>query len=657
MCNKIKNFFANILLFLKKSLSFNLNVTKPRIIISVILSISSVIICTLLKAPIFWTVIFALLYGSVCLIKIEFKSQRLLFPALACGAFLIFALPQLLLFWPNVLGAFWGIPILVILLNLIVGIFLIALFYTFVLHPGIAFAVPSFIMLLLATISYYVNSFRGSEFLVADILSIPTAMSVVGQYKLVFKSEFTVLWLLLILICIILIADTKYTFKKRKILHRLVSFSIFVSCALVIVVSANFVPSYHFHLDGSDRNGFVLNFPLSIRDLIVDKPDGYHKYDYSNIESIKTEDVERKPDIIIIMDEAFSDLRVINASLNTNKPVMPFFDSLKEDTVKGYALSSIFGGGTANSEYESLTGNTLAFLPNGSSAYQQYVKDDVFSLVNYFNKMEYRTLALHPYPGINWQRNRVWEQMGFDELYFDKEFPPKEDTYYIRYYMSDTSMFDFMLKALSETQKNKPTFMFGVTMQNHGGYSDPMKENIKLNGYSKEYPKAEQYLSLLNETDRALEYFISELKKSDRETVVLFFGDHQAVIENEFYEELHGGKFETLEEEQLKYKVPFLIWANYDIEEKEVPLTSLNYLSNLLFETANIPLSPYQQFLSKLSEKIPAINSNGYYSAADKCYKTLDEATGDEYDLLNEYHILQYNNMFDKKNKSKIFEQ
>lgn len=126
-------------------------------------------------------------------------------------------------------------------------------------------------------------------------------------------------------------------------------------------------------------------------------------------------------------------------------------------------------------------------------------------------------------------------------------------------------------------------------------------------------------------------------------------------LEKEFYEALHGGPFKTLSEQQLQYKVPFLIWANYDIPEQTVACTSLNYLGRYLLEAADIELPPYYQFLKELEENIPSLNAMGYYSVSQQSFLPLDQARGQEAQWLKKYQEIQYNGLFDRKSRNESF--
>lgn len=176
-----------------------------------------------------------------------------------------------------------------------------------------------------------------------------------------------------------------------------------------------------------------------------------------------------------------------------------------------------------------------------------------------------------------------------------------------------------------------------------------------MDDYAGAYPEVEQYLSLIYETDKAVEYLISYFQNVDEDVLIVFFGDHQPKINESFYEAVSGTTADTLDEQQKRYKVPFFIWANYDIEEKHLDSTSLNYLSSYVYNAAGIPLSPYNQFLQQMEERIPSINANGFYSLSAGHYLPFDEANEDEKKWLEWYEALQYNSIFDKAHRNETF--
>ena len=358
--------------------------------------------------------------------------------------------------------------------------------------------------------------------------------------------------------------------------------------------------------------------------------------------------------IIVVMSESYADLSVVG-NFSTNIDLTPFYDSLEENTIKGHALSSVFGAKTPNSEWEFLTGNSMAFLPSGSVVYQQYITDTPTSLVSNLKNIGYTCVAMHPYYDTGWSRNIVYPNMGFDETHFIDDF---DQTKILRDYITDQELYEKIVDRYESKKSNEDLFIMSISMQNHGGYTekyDNFDEKARMLGIN--YPDVNQYLSLIHESDSALEYLISYFEKVDDPVEIVFFGDHQPSLSSSFYPYLNGKGLGglTLSELENLYTVPFFIWTNYDSDKESVELTSLNYLSTLALERAGIALPAYNQFLADMMEEIPAVNSRGFYSKSQGKFLHVEDAAGEDAKWLKNYEILQYNNMFDKRNKSELF--
>ena len=509
-------------------------------------------------------------------------------------------------------------------------------------------------VMMLTTADWYVYSFRGTEFLPSDLLSLGTAMNVAGGYDYTPGVTLVRAWSLLILFLMLISVVHYPPFKLRR--RVLVLLPVLIVTAGAVILGMRGHVSQQWQLQGVNNNGFILNFAIEVRDSVIRKPENY---DVDALETLSQEypetDKEPGPTVIAIMDESFADFRVMGENFQTNEPVMPFLDTLQENTIRGFATSSVYGGGTANSEYEFLTGNSLAFLPQGCICYQQYVHGPVCSFVSDMKERGYYCLAMHPYYESGWMRNTVWPGMGFDECLFLDDFPREQ---LVRSFVSDQEMFEMITARYEQRDPEKPLFIWGVTMQNHGGYTyggSDFVPTIALEGLEGDYPTAEQYLSVTHETDKALEYLISYFSQVEEPVVIAFYGDHLPKLPDEFYEEIHGGPFETLAEREKRYTIPFFVWANYDIPEQQIELTSINYLSNYVYQASGMSMPSYNQLLATFQEKIPALNSQGYYSLEQGDFIEFDDAEGEEKELLNRYWQLQYNNMFDTANPISIF--
>lgn len=479
-----------------------------------------------------------------------------------------------------------------------------------------------------------------------------------GQYSLWPRESMFIAWCLWLLAMFVLWALPSDRIPLRRIWLRLAALIATVICMVGIGIGSRKVTVESWSHNGTVSNGYFLNFYVGIRDTAIQEPEGYSadtiaqlEQDYQEAEA-PTGDL---PDILVIMNESYADFRRVG-DLRTNISVTPFADSLHENTIRGFALTSIFGAKTANSEFEFLTGASMSYLPKGSVPYQMYIKDDTFSLARVLSSYGYDTATTHPYLSSGWSRTVAYPLLGFSESTFEDSYPYED---LIREYVSDREMYEFLLDRLDD-QGEAPLFLFGISMQNHGGYTyegNNYTQTVFLEGYEGEYAEAEQYLTLLHESDSAMEYLLTALQERERKTIVLFFGDHFPNVGVGFFEELNGGPLDTLESQMEKYTVPFFIWANYDIPEQEVELTSLNYLSRYLLEAADLPLSPYHQFLKELEEAIPAINALGYYSKSQGGYISLTDARDGEAEWLSRYAKLQYNHLSDAENKSALFFQ
>ena len=516
--------------------------------------------------------------------------------------------------------------------------------------------------------NYFVVMFRSNPIVPWDIYSFETAMSVADNY--VFSVDWALAEHIAMFILMLIVGVRTNIRLNKKILRPILT--------VAMCIPAYFYISYLWQ-DNLERNtglndtlfnakymhskdGFFVSFILDIHFLQIEEPKNYSdEYALSLLneqEVEKVETPEELPDIIAIMDETFSDPAVLG-EFETNKDYMPFVHSILRgevaNTISGYADVSVLGGNTANSEFEFLTGNSMAFFPNGSVPYLQYIRDGISTIVPQLEEYGYTTYGTHPYRAKGWNREFIYDLMGFDYRYFQGSFPFEDK---LRNYVSDEADFKSILEWRNNTEG--PFFMFNVTMQNHSNYGgdfdnfDPQIVAKFKNTYSNKY--LNKYLSLMYETDQDVASLLSELSQSDRKTIVVFWGDHQPndYVVRPIYKE-YGLDFDnqTYEQQQQRQKTPFFIWANYDIQEQTNVEISLNYLNILLFETAGLQLDEYQTFRKNLWQgQIPMMNAVGYRND-DGDLVEYDDAPVEIQNLLNEYQNIQYYRMEREYSKKK----
>ena len=508
--------------------------------------------------------------------------------------------------------------------------------------------------------NHYVWLFRGTPIGIEDLTSIRTAAGVAGNYDYTPDRYIILLGLLLLLWSVTLyrLGGDEYCLGRR------VHFKQGMALASVALFAClPFVGYGDYYKDNSNAFNYDLYFAGTLATLCqksgMEIPEYYSA---KAVETIANESAaaraEREegtadgvqPNIIAIMSESYGDLRVLG-DFETNIPVTPFMDSLREDdnTISGYAYASIFGSKTANSEFEFLSSDSILYIPD-TMVYLHYF-DNVTaydSLVSVLKNQGYTTSAMHPYLRAGWNRPAVYSKMGFDETMFLEDMT---DVGYYRQYPSDAYNFELIQKRFENKAEGEKLFLFDITMQNHGGYEgegNGYEQTVSIVGQEGNFPKAEMFLSEQHESDRALEQLITYFANYDEPTVIVFFGDHQPKLDEEFYEWINPAMSVDPEERMKKYMVPFFIWANYDIEAKTDVHTSINYLAPQLLDALDMPMSPYQSHLLEQSKTWPVISAKGIYDFKG-VYHTPSEAIANS-GMLRNYQDLTINHTVDSQN-------
>ena len=517
----------------------------------------------------------------------------------------------------------------------------------------------------------FVISFRGMALSGADLFSIGTAMSVAGGYT--YKIDWYIYMEVVLTFAICLVS---LKLRGGRVLNPVARLAVLLVWCIIggsyyyVCCKTDFLEEHDIRSTGFTHQLRYKNYDMIFTTLTtcfylsVDKPDGYSvskveeiaepyvsgaaEADDTSAEETFAASAQKTPNLIVLMNESFADYEDIGKGLDLSEDNMPFIHSLTENTIKGYAYASIFGGNTPNSEYEFLTGNTMGFLPESSVGFNLFVRGNLPSIASELKSEGYTTLAMHPYRGTNYRRNIVYPQIGFDTFYTRDDFKNQS---YIRNYISDQTLAE---RIVSEFEKNKetgnPFFSWNVTVQNHGDYFAKNTKNLDMS-ITVGNPEVDQtrtkiYVNLIRQSDAMFEYLVDTFSKEDEPVVIVMFGDHQANLGDDTYEYLLGKKDEDLtpEERMEKYKIPFVIWANYDIQEDIIEKTSLNYLYSILADRLGFPMTGYQKYLLDLSEEIPVLCAQGYWTADGSFYELKDQESP-YYDKINEYNILEYNDI------------
>ncbi|WP_051200881.1 LTA synthase family protein [Butyrivibrio sp. XPD2002] len=526
-------------------------------------------------------------------------------------------------------------------------------------------------------VNYYVIKFRQIPILAGDIATTGTALNVASDYEYSYTIKQFMMIAFLLACTAFLLFYRSGEEKRRDVRFRLIvaGLGVMVLCGSVYTLGAtDFLRNHGISINtfmpikSYRNNGGLLTFTRSIRTMVIDKPRNYSvdtitelQHTYSS-DSVTGDSEAKRPNVIVVMDEAFADLQDVG-ELHTDKEVMPFYDSLTENAIKGRSYVSVFGGQTANTEYEFLSGDSKAFLPAGTTPYQLYIKSFIPTLTQNMILDNYSgILALHPYKASGYNRQNVYPYMGFSRFITIDDF--SEDNHTIGGHIDDKEDFKRIIEEYeaAKAKSNEPFYIFNVTMQNHSPYEgewENLPDEIDILDDNLQQDGVENYLNLIHESDDALRELVEYFEKTDDPTVIVYFGDHEPGLSDEFYNELLGTDKSSLKglDQMNLYHTKFLIWANYDIPEENYNFEdgiSINYVQSVMLDACGMKKSGYNKYLLDLMKDVPIINANGYVGADGKFYE-VDDKTSPYYDQINVYNTLCYNHLFDKKNRVDSF--
>jgi len=502
------------------------------------------------------------------------------------------------------------------------------------------------------TANYFVALYRGSPVLPWDLTALGTAAAVSGSYS--YRPTWQMAAGLVLIVGLIWLLRGRAWTGRSGPRARAACLLAGLLC-LVPVVQPERLGAFGVETDGWDQagayrsGGALAVFLRNTEFMQVEEPEDVTPQRLEQIlNRVVPEEPARvgaeRPNIVAIMNESWADFEEFG-NLSLSESVTDTFRAL-DNGVWGHAYTSVFGAGTSASEFEFLTGNSMAFLPSGSIPYQQYILDDAPSMASLLREAGYRTLAFHPGERTSWQRDRAYPRLGFDQFKCgeDMDVPQSMEHGYV----SDRSDSEQIIWEFEHKAAGEPLFLFNVTIQNHGSYTvEDYPARVQLTDAPGKYPMAEQYLTLANETDRAFQQLVDYFSQQEEPTILLMFGDHQPSVEQEFLDLAYGVRQEdmTMEQYMGRFRVPFVLWANYPVEWDGPEETSLNFLGQYLLRYAGIESDPYGAFLWDLQKTLPALTFVGYTDARGEAYSHLE--TNAYTERIEDYQRMQYDRLFD----------
>ena len=513
---------------------------------------------------------------------------------------------------------------------------------------GAGMAVGVVALSLVGLAQFFVTRFKSASIMPADLLALGTAAEVSGGYAFSVDSS-VVLGLACALVAVGLCAfvapsrpstpDGAFGNVMGNALAALAVASLLWSGVTADPGKTLGVEVDYWDSVGSYReHGFLPSFVKVTQDLSIDRPEGYSDAEAAELEAryaaAYDEDAEKggrreaatrqfneeRPSIVCVMDESFADLSFLDG-LGVGYEGPEFYASWPGAALRGDLAVSVQGGGTCNTEFEFLTGVSLAFVGGGSYPYTLYDLSDAPSLPRQLASLGYKTTAIHPGKATNWNRASVYEELGFDEFIDVEDFAGARQVHGT---IADGAAFDRTLEVLEEGEG--PQFVFCLTIQNHGSYLQANVDEALRPGYSVEGLTSNQifalneYLACVSSTDRDLERFVGQLAELDEPVVLVFFGDHQPNITPRLVDALYPGA-DRLENALRAHQSTYAVWANYPLasaaEDDGAQAAGVwddaspAYLAAMVLDAIGAPLTDFQKVQLVARDELPAISTVG----------------------------------------------
>lgn len=552
----------------------------------------------------------------------------------------------------NSITELFKIGIKYILLNLLTCYVLFSIFFIIINRLWLSCFIFSMMTFLVSAVNYYVIQLHSFPLTVSELGNFKTALNVIGGYDL---KLYKILPLAAIFIfeCILYFYLKRCKHKDTRCLKNIIIRDICICLASAFMLFVCYFmpnpympkPRFWSWKVAYQQYGYlpctIATAYYSARDT-VEKPDGYYEGCVKNIKiNRKNAANHEAPDIILILNESFYDLSIIT-DLKTDIPYMEYISSM-ENTIKGYVANP--GGGTNPSEYELLTSNSMKLM-HSEIPFNVFNMNDANSIVTHLKQLGYYTIGAHGSDSMNYNRERTYAAMGFDEIHFNEDFV------HMKYYgnrevATDESLYENLL-SWYEQSGERPRFAFLLTIQNHGGWdlNESSLDTVHAENDFGEYDgEIDEYLSCIRMSDRAFKEFTSQLKNINRDIIVCMVGDHGPHLIDKIAED---------SESLLRISVPFVIWANYDIEDRseiDGKTISMNYLVPSLLNTAGVKLSPYYDYMLDLKMEVPILTAyGGYYDKFGNMYNY--DSNSKYMKKVYDYLYLEYNNLKDDREQS-----
>lgn len=522
----------------------------------------------------------------------------------------------------------------VILFNVLIASLI---FYGFLLlfrKGWIAVLTQSFIYMALSITELFKYNTNGNHLIMTD-------MKLIKSVKSLTSFAYIKITPMLVIYVLIVVAYFLAVFwfnpkMKMKISRRIApAIACIGACVSVITIPAVSKPVYSlFDLDTTssdntfklnekfDNNSFLAFFCQTASENLANQLKEPENYNDDTVTAMMNVDIDNKstsfskekPNVIMIMSEAFADFRRFEDQLDLNiGNTYAGFDAVADEGYRGTAIVPTYASWTVRTEFELNFGLPVRSLNDPNMPQRLLLDRAQPTIASYYKDWGYSTAYVHPFMSSFYSRERVYANFGFDQLIFDEDFTVPIE--YYGTYIEDKTVFNQVEKLIKET--DEPLFLHTTTMQNHQPYDQGENPEDEMGNY----------FQWIEHTGTDFEAFINNLKEIDEPTVVFMIGDHYPSLkgENSVYDQLgmNGDNCGVL------YEQPFIIWSNYDLDYSNMPDEEFStfYAPYVLMDLIDAPRDSFIQAMMDKMETVPVYSTN--YNAAVERDDDLDILTYD----------------------------
>lgn len=436
-----------------------------------------------------------------------------------------------------------------------------------------SFSIVAFLWVLLAAASKTLVFYRGTPLIGSDFTILSEGVAMIGPYL---STKFIVITLVALAIfigvlCLIFKLDKGS--KRIKSIPQIILLVIFVASTPKVVdffrdhhvVYRNYLDMYNGYLG----NGFSYSLYNTTIKNKVEPPENYSKESINNIlDSLDCDNSDsnavttssstsKKPNVIMVQLESFFDPTTLNG-VTFDKDPIPNFRNLQKNYSSGLMTVPVVGGGTAQTEFEAITGLSVNLLPLGNIAYNTILnKMPVESMAYYLKDNNYATHVMHDHVGSFYSRNLRFANLGFDDF---------TSVEYMNGY--ETNSFGWerdnvLINEITDVMKSTDTsdFVYAISVEAHGGYPENYNNSkdeihVTSNTRSTSAKSTQYYVNQIHDMDKFIGDLVNTLNKLDEPTIVAFYGDHLPGLN------INSDELTTKD----YYKTPYVIWNNLGLK-------------------------------------------------------------------------------------------